>query len=248
MAGRDTAPLRKRPRLLTLGTGSKRSSTVPVSAILLQQTASSLTAPRRSLCELAFKAAQQKLLTVSPGERIPDLPQIMLQRLLHSVRLQISAPALSNLCHAGHAGWLLTADPIWCRLCAEIIKSQALSAPPRRPDEPYWRYYSRLTVWQEESLRELGERIRESYETDGETVRPLKVIGARRIVSVVGPSVLGRPTRDPFPMAKSSSSLMKKAKSEIFSVSSAGSMGRASKGPPSGSNRTVKMFPPVFKK
>lgn len=252
MSDRDAVSRRKRPRLLTLGTGAKRSFTVPVAAILIEQSAPSSMAAREglTLLQLAFKAAQGRLISLRADERIPVLPPIITRQLMEAVGPRITATALGHLCAAGHEGWRRAADPVWCRLCAELIRANSATPPARRAEESYLQYHGRLMAWQEESLRELGGRLRESYETERGPIRPLKVIGPRRNVSMLGSPARGRSSmRDPFAAVKSSSSLMKRAKSETLSATISRTRHPSVPAPTSSTvPQPAKMYPPLFKK
>jgi hypothetical protein len=195
----------RRPRMLVLGTSSRRSTTTPVAiAGDTLSTGAPMTLWDETMKRIQLQHPARLEITVTA------LPKHLLLELVPKVSARLTADSLISIEDRYPSLMAMTA-PTWSQLCCTL--SMQLPVVPPQDTTPWRVYYRQLLKLHELHIEGLGSRIRENYEERRALVHSSKLIGPRRNVSVLG----GRTTTktEPFASVSASSSLMKKAKTEV---------------------------------
>lgn len=214
-------PNQKRPRLLVLGQGARRTTTGLTSAVL-EERPSKTTRPgdtqfrslyQASLHQLAAQIVRHPTLLDTLVEKASLAHLIALLPLITDalsaeqlVRLETCYPTLKR-----HTG------PAWKRLCQEI-QAQLGNALHHGVQEGWPEFHARLLAEREDRLRLIGIKVRQSYREEAPS-RMTKLVGPRRNVVTIGGKPSSTVTDEPFASVRANSSLMKKSKAETLTLS-----------------------------
>lgn len=214
-------PNQKRPRLLVLGRGARRTTT-GLTPTVLEERPSKTPRPGDTRFRSLYQASLQHL-----GTQIVRHPALLdtLVEKLSLAHLIALLPLITDALSAEQLVRLETCYPTlrrytgaaWERLCQEI-QAQLGNALHHGAQESWPDFYARLLAERDDRLRLIGIKVRQSYREEAPS-RMTKLVGPRRNVVTIGDRPSSTAIEEPFASIRANSSLMKKSKAETLSLS-----------------------------